>query len=118
MTVVNSVTLIGNLGRDFELKELGSGRQLAKASLATNESYKNKEGEYVENTMWHNLVVWGKKAGLISSLSKKGSKVAITGKILYSQYDDKEGIKRHKTEIVVGDFKLLDKKEKAEAAPF
>lgn len=122
MNVGNSVTLIGNLGNDFEIKNLGSGRTLAKTSLATNETYKNKEGEYVTNTQWHNLVVWGKRAEVIAKLGKKGSKMAISGKLEYNSYENDKGIKTYFTQIVVNDFRMLDPKKKgaetAEAMPF
>lgn len=117
MTVNNSVTLIGNLGRDFEVKDLGNGQTLAKASLATNESYKNKDGEYVPKTQWHNIIVWGKKAQTVAKFTKKGSKLAITGSLEYDSYEDKEGIKRTATKVVVNGFEFLDKKTE-EAAPF
>ena len=112
MNVGNSVTLIGNLGNDFELKNLGSGRTLAKTSLATNESYKNKEGEYVQNTQWHNLIAWGKKAEIMAKFGKKGSKMAVSGKLEYNTYENDKGVKSYFTQIVVDDFHLLDPKKK------
>ena len=110
MNLVNSITLIGNLGNDFEVKNLGNGRTVAKTSLATNESYKNKEGKVIEKTQWHNIVVWGKKAETLSKYTQKGSKLAVSGKVEYDRYEDSEGIKRTSTKVVVDDFHFLDKK--------
>jgi len=116
MNISNQITLIGNLGNDFEVKDFGNGRKLARTSFATNESYKDKTGEYVKKTQWHNLTVWGKKAEFISEKAKKGAQLAVLGKVEYNTYEDKEGIKRKSTEIIVSEFRLLDKKQ--EVAPF
>ena len=118
MNISNQVSLIGNLGKDFELKDFGNGRKMAKSTFATNESFKNKEGEYVQKTEWHTIIAWGKKAEILSGITRKGSSIALTGKIIYNKYEDKEGNKRSKTEIQVMDFKLLDKKKVEETAPF
>jgi len=117
MNLGNSITLIGNLGNEFEVKNLGNGRTLAKTSLATNETYKSKDGEMVKKTQWHNLVVWGKKAEIISKYTKKGSRLAVSGKVEYDQYEDSEGKKRTATKVIVDEFQFLDKKSEAEA-PF
>ena len=110
----NKVQLIGRLGADVEVKSLESGKQLAKISVATNESYKNKEGEWMDNTTWHNVVAWGKTAELAGKLLKKGSEVALEGKLSNRSYEDKEGNKKYITEVVMNEFVLLDKKVKAE----
>ena len=110
MNISNSVTLIGNLGNDFEVKNLGNGRTLAKNSLATSQSYKNKDGEYVQQTEWHNIIVWGKKAETIAKYASKGSSIAISGKLTYNQYEDANGNKKKYAEIAVEDFKFLSKK--------
>jgi single-strand DNA-binding protein len=115
----NKVQLIGRLGADVEVKSLESGKQLAKISVATNESYKNKEGEWTDNTTWHNVVAWGKTAELAAQLLKKGSEVALEGKLSNRSYEDKDGNKRYVTEVVMSTFLNLSKKpksaEKAEA---
>ena len=108
----NSVTLIGNLGRDPEVLELKNGGILAKVSLATNESYKNSKGERITNTYWHNCVAYGKTADLMQSLLTKGKKVAFNGKLSYRDYEDKAGIKRKLSEVIVSEFILLDKMKK------
>ncbi|WP_297337008.1 single-stranded DNA-binding protein [Algoriphagus sp.] len=106
----NKVQLIGHLGDKVELQKFDSGQVLGKVSLATNESYKNQEGERVENTTWHRLVLWGKQAEILEKFTDKGSEIAIEGKISNRSYTDKEGIKRYTTEIVVHDFLFLGKR--------
>lgn len=105
----NQVTLIGNLGNEFEVKSFGNDKKIAKASLATNDYYKNKDGEKVKDTQWHNLVVWGKTAEIISTISTKGDQLLIQGKIAYRSYEDSDGKKNYITEIIVNDFVKLTK---------
>lgn len=107
----NKVQLIGNLGQNPEVKELNGGKKLAKFSLATNETYRNKEGEKVTDTQWHNLTVWGKTADIVEKYLKKGSEVAIEGKLLNRNYTDKEGVKRYVTEIQVNELLMLGGKK-------
>ena len=109
-TLRNKVQLIGNLGQNPEVKELNGGKKVAKFSLATNETYKNKAGEKVTDTQWHNLVAWGKTADIIEKYLKKGSEVAIEGKLLNRNYTDKEGVKRYVTEIQVSELLMLGSK--------
>tara|TARA_R110000764_G_scaffold148971_4_gene236752 strand:- start:1934 stop:2275 length:342 start_codon:yes stop_codon:yes gene_type:complete len=106
----NKVQLIGNIGQTPELKNLESGKSVLNFSLATNESYKDEKGEKITNTSWHNIVAWGKTAELLSKLTKKGSSIAVEGKITYRSWENKEGQKIRETEIVIEDFLLLDKK--------
>jgi len=103
----NSIRLIGNLGQNPEVKETTNGKKLAKFSLATNESYRDEKGKEVKETMWHNLVVWGKQAETVEKYLKKGSEVAIEGKLSNRNYTDKEGVKRYVTEIIVNEFVML-----------
>ena len=110
-TLRNKVQLIGNLGQNPEVKELDGGKKVAKFSLATNETYRNKAGEKVTDTQWHNLVAWGKNADIIEKYLKKGSEVAIEGKLLNRNYTDKEGVKRYVTEIQVSDLLMLGGKK-------
>jgi single-strand DNA-binding protein len=110
-TLRNKVQLIGNLGQNPEVKELNGGKKVAKFSLATNETYRNKAGEKVTDTQWHNLVAWGKNADIIEKYLKKGSEVAIEGKLLNRNYTDKEGVKRYVTEIQVSDLLMLGGKK-------
>jgi len=106
----NKVQLLGHLGADVELKSLENGNSVAKISVATNEYYKNKQGEKVTDTTWHNVVAWGKTAELANQLLKKGSEVALSGKLSNRSYEDKEGTKKYVTEVVMNEFVVLDKK--------
>ncbi|MCU0423213.1 MAG: single-stranded DNA-binding protein [Bacteroidia bacterium] len=106
----NSVRLIGHLGQSPELKELKSGKKLAKFSVAINESYRNESGEQVKDTQWHNITAWGKQAELAAKILTKGSEVVIDGKLTNNTYTDKEGVKRYSTEIVLNEFVLVGKK--------
>lgn len=108
----NSVRLIGNLGMSPEVKETANGKKLAKFSIATNESYKDENGQKVEETMWHNLIVWGKQADIAEKYLTKGSEVAIEGKLSNRNYTDKDGIKRYVTEIIVNEFLMLGNRTK------
>ena len=106
-TLRNKVQLIGNLGQNPEVKELNGGKKVAKFSLATNETYRNKAGEKVTDTQWHNLVAWGKTADIIEKYLKKGSEVAVEGKLLNRTWTDKEGVKRYTTEVQVSELLML-----------
>lgn len=106
----NSVLLIGNLGKDPELKKLDGGNSVARFSLATNETFKNNKGEKVTTTQWHNCVLWGKNAELANTWLKKGKEIAARGKITYSNYEDKNGQVRYTTEIVINEFTMLGAK--------
>lgn len=109
-TLKNKVQLIGNLGNTPEIVNLESGKKLAKFSIATNESYKNAQGEKVQDTQWHQLVAWGKTAEIIEKYITKGSEIAIEGKLASRSYDDKEGVKRYTTEVVVSEVLMLGSK--------
>ena len=100
----NSVRLIGNLGGNPEVKELQSGKKIAKLSLATSDKYKDSEGKLVNETQWHNLVAWGKTAEFAERYLEKGQEVAVEGKILNRSYTDKEGQKKYITEISVNEI--------------
>ena len=112
----NKVQLIGNLGADPEIKELTDGKILAKLSLATSDTYKKASGEKVTETQWHNLVAWGKTAEIVGKYLKKGNRVAIEGRLVNRTYEDKKGIKRYVTEIVVNDLLMLGDKKVAMAS--
>ncbi len=107
----NKVTLIGNLGQDPEVKELNGGNKLVKFSIATNETYRNKAGEKVTDTQWHNLTAWGKTAEIVGKYLKKGIEVAVEGKLLNRNYTDKEGVKRYVSEIQVNELLMLGGKK-------
>jgi len=105
---VNKVILVGNLGKDPEVKYTPTGTPVAKFSLATNESYKDKSGQWQERTEWHNIVAWQRLAEIVGEYVKKGSKLYIEGRIQTSSWDDKQtGEKKYRTEIVANDLVLL-----------
>ncbi|WP_343764620.1 single-stranded DNA-binding protein [Gangjinia marincola] len=108
-TLRNKVQLIGNLGNDPEILNLDSGKKLAKFSIATNESYKNAQGEVVKDTQWHNVVAWGKTAEIIEKYLVKGKEVAIEGKLTNRSYETKAGEKRYITEINCNELLMLGK---------
>jgi single-strand DNA-binding protein len=105
----NKVQLIGNLGNAPEIKNTESGKKLAKFSVATSETYRNAQGDKVKETQWHNLIAWGKVADIIEKYLKKGSEVAIEGKLVTRNYTDKEGVKKYITEIQVDELLMLGK---------
>ena len=105
---LNKVQLIGHLGGDPELKFTDSNIAVANFRLATNESYKDQNGNLVERTEWHNIVAWRKAAEVMHEYQKKGSKVYLEGKLQTRSWEDKEGNKRYTTEVVVSEFMFLD----------
>lgn len=105
---VNKTILLGNFGKDPEVKSTNGGTLVATFSLATSERYKDKQGEVQEQTEWHNLVAYARGAEIIRDYVKKGSKLYVEGKIRTRSWDDKDtGKKVFRTEIVVGDISLL-----------
>jgi len=106
----NSVNLIGRLGKDPEVKTFGSS-QKASFSIATTDSFKNQKGDKVEDTQWHNIVIWGKLADVAGKYLKKGAEVAIEGKLIHRAYDTDKGEKKFVTEINVNDFLMLGAKQ-------
>lgn len=103
----NSVQLIGRLGKDPEIRTFDSGSKRASFSIATTESYKNPKGEKVEETQWHNLVIWGKLANVAAQYLKKGAEVAVEGKLVHRSYETASGEKKYVTEINVNEFVML-----------
>lgn len=112
---LNRVTLIGNLGKDPELRYTAGGQAVATFSIATNESWKDKEGNLQEKTEWHNIVAWQRLAEICGEYLKKGRKVYIEGRLQTRNYEDKEGVKRYVTEIVAQDMILLDSRGAGES---
>ena len=108
-SIKNKVTLIGNLGNAPEIKLLENNKKLARVSIATNEMYKNQKGERVTDTTWHNVIMWSPLAEIAEKLLKKGSEVAIEGKLINRSYTDKDGVKRYITEIQASELVLLGK---------
>ena len=108
--MINRLTLIGNAGQDPEIRKLENGTSVAKVSLATKESWKDKDGNWKDETQWHSLQLWRELADRATNI-KKGSLVYVEGKVTYRKYKDKDDIERSVTEIVVSSFRVLDKKE-------
>jgi len=115
MAGINKVIFVGNLGKDPEIRSLDNGVKVASFSLATSESYKNKEGQRIEQTEWHNIVMWRGLAEVAEKYLKKGSQIYLEGKIRTRSWDDKEGNKRYTTEIIADTFTMLGSKR--EEAP-
>lgn len=105
----NKVQLIGNLGNDPEIITMENGSKLAKFSIATNETYKNNEGEKVTDTQWHSIVAWGKIAEIVENFLSKGKEVMIEGKLTSRSYETKEGEKRYVTEVRCNELLMLGK---------
>ena len=112
-TLKNKVQLIGNLGNAPEIKTIGGDKKLARFSIATNEVYRNTKGEKVKETTWHNLVAWGKIAGIAEKYLNKGSEIAIEGKLISRSYTDKDGVKKYITEVQVNELLMLGSKATA-----
>lgn len=103
----NRVQLIGNLGMNPEVKTTEAGKKLVRFSVATNETYKNANGDKVTETQWHNLVAWGKVADVAEKYLSKGSEVVVDGKLISRNYTDKEGAKKTVTEVQVNEMLML-----------
>jgi single-strand DNA-binding protein len=104
---VNKVILVGRLGRDPETRYTGGGQAVANFSVATDETYRDKNGERQKRTEWHKIVVWGKQAEIAQQYLKKGSLIFIEGRIQSREWQDKEGQKRTSFEIVASSFRML-----------
>lgn len=111
MASVNKVILVGNLGKDPEVRYLEGGTAVANFSMATTEAYKDKNGNKVESTEWHNIVMWRGLAEIAEKYLKKGMQVYIEGKLRSRSWEDKEKIKRYTTEIVADNMQILGRKE-------
>ncbi len=107
---LNKAILIGNVGNDPEVRHLDAGTPVANFSLATSETYKNKEGERVTQTEWHNIVVWRGLAEVVERYVTKGQQLYIEGRIRTRSWEDKEGNKRYTTEIVADNLQMLGRK--------
>jgi len=117
MAGVNKVILVGNLGKDPEVKYLDNGVAVANFSLATTENYKNKEGEKVSQTEWHNIVLWRGLAEVAEKYLKKGANVYIEGKIKTRKWEDKDGNTRYNTEILADNMTMLGSKQDSQKPP-
>ena len=108
---LNKVMLIGNLGRDPELRYTAGGTPVADFSVATTERWKGSDGEFQEHTEWHNIVVWRRLAEVAGEYLRKGSRVYVEGKIRTRSWDGQDGQKRYKTEVMADTFIMLDARE-------
>lgn len=113
MAGVNKVILVGNLGKDPEIRHLDNGVAVANFSLATTESYTNKQGERVNQTEWHNVVLWRGLADIAEKYLKKGNSVYIEGKIVTRKWEDKDSNTRYSTDIVADKMTMLGSKQES-----
>ncbi len=111
--MVNKVILIGRLGRDPEFRSTPSGTNVAKFSLATDRNWRNNDGEWQQETEWHRIVVFGKRAEFVRNNLAKGRLVYVEGRIHYDSYTDKDGIKKYTTDIFADTIRALDKRDEA-----
>ncbi len=114
---VNKVILVGNVGIDPEVRYLEGGTAVATVRLATSESYKNKNGERITQTEWHNVVIWRGLAEVVEKYVKKGMQLYIEGRLRTRSWDDKEGNKRYSTDVVADTMKMLSRREDSSAQP-
>ncbi|PCH71589.1 MAG: single-stranded DNA-binding protein [Bacteroidales bacterium] len=112
---VNKVILVGNVGKDPEVKYLDNGVAVCNFSLATSETYNNKNGEKVTQTEWHNIVFWRKLAEIAETYVKKGMQIYVEGQIRTRNWEDKDGVKRYTTEVFGTSMQMLGRK--ADNAP-
>ena len=112
MSSVNKAILVGNLGKDPEIRHLTNGDQICNVTLATSEKYKDKaSGEYKENTEWHRVVFFGKLAEICGQYLQKGKKIYVEGRIRTNKWQDKDGSDRYTTEIIGSEMKILGGKD-------
>lgn len=111
MASVNKVILVGNLGRDPEVRYLPSGDPVANVTIATSSRYKNKAGEMVEETEWHRVTFFGRLAEIVSQYLKKGRSVYVEGRIKTRKYTDKDGQEKYATDIIASELQMLGNRE-------
>ena len=110
--MVNKVILVGNLGRDPEVRSTPSGQTVAEFSLATSRKWKDREGNRQEQTEWHRIICWGRQAEVAGQYLTKGKQIYVEGRIQTSSWDDKQsGEKRYKTEIICDNFQMLGRRD-------
>ena len=114
---LNKVILIGNLGKDPELKMTPSGQALCRFSLATTENWKNQQGERQSKTEWHNIVIWGKQAETAEKYLRKGQQIMVEGRIQYREYTDQAGAKKTACDIRCDNFVMLGRMDEGGARP-
>jgi single-strand DNA-binding protein len=104
----NRVQLMGNLGKDPEVREFDGGKKMARFSVATNERFAYGDGQFKEDTQWHGIVAWGKVAAQAAEHLRKGSRITLEGRLVHRNYDGKDGQKRYITEVVMNSFQVLE----------
>jgi single-strand DNA-binding protein len=109
--MVNKVILLGNVGQDPEVRRMDSGAVVARFSLATNERWKDKEGNPQTNTEWHNVVVWRQLAEIAEKYVKKGRQLYVEGKLSHRKYTDANGVEKYVTDVVANNFQLLGSRD-------
>jgi single-strand DNA-binding protein len=117
MSGINKVILVGHLGKDPEVRQLEGGVTVASFPLATSETF-NKDGKKVEQTEWHNIVLWRSLAEVAAKFLQKGKLVYIEGKLRTRSFEDKEGVKKYTTEVVAENFTMLGRKTDFEVDPY
>ena len=117
MGSLNKVILIGNLGADPEIKTMPDGTKLAKFSIATTEKYKNREGEQISNTEWHNIVLWRRTAEIAEKYLKKGDAICVEGKLKTRSWEDENGTKKYATDIQGDTMTMLGSRRDSENSP-
>ena len=111
MASVNKVILVGNLGRDPEVRYLPSGDPVANVTIATSSRYKGKDGNMVEETEWHRVTFFGKLADIVGQYLKKGRSVYVEGRIKTRKYTDKDGVEKYATDIIANEMQMLGSRE-------
>ncbi len=109
-TITNRVQLMGNLGKDPEVREFEGGKRKAWFSIATSEQFSFGNGNSKEDTQWHNVVAWGKSADEVMQALKKGSRISLEGRLVHGSYQGKDGQKRYFTEVVMNQFQVMERK--------
>jgi single-strand DNA-binding protein len=117
MASLNKVLLIGNLGRDPELKYTPGGQPVTTFTMATTRKWRDKDGNLKDDTQWHNVKVWGRSAETAQQYLKKGRQIYVEGRLEHRQYDDKDGNRKWFTEVVVDQFLMLGKREEGVEEP-
>lgn len=107
----NRVQLIGNVGKEPQIKTFESGKTMASFSMATSDNYTDQNGKKVEDTQWHQVIAWGKTANFVESYVDKGNRIALEGKLVHRSYNDKEGATKYITEVVANEILLLTSKQ-------
>ncbi len=115
--MINKVILVGRLGKDPEIRAFEGNRKVANFTLATNERYTDKSGNKQEITDWHNLAIWGAQAEIAEKFLKKGMLIYIEGRLKSRSWEDKDGVKKYTTEVVVDSFKMLEGQKVVDISP-